>query len=147
MNKLFTNWTNEDFTWTWNNQSYTFKANSSVELEDAGVANHFAKHLAQRELLKDNLPADDPSIGSLIAKCFGGEEIPHIINEQDLEMNPELEGKVELGEEITIPVKEIDQGAKEVDVEIIEDKEEAPKKEVKKAPVKKAVKKNVKFEE
>lgn len=146
MNKLFTNWTNEDFTWTWNNQSYTFKANSSVELEDAGVANHFAKHLAQRELLKANLSTDDPTLESLIAKCFGG-EFSHTINEEDLKMNPELEGKVEIGEEITIPVKEIEPGVKEVDVEIIEDKKEASKKEVKKAPVKKVAKKNAKFEE
>ena len=47
----FTNFSNEDFTWTLNKISYTFPAHS-VKFMEIGVANHFAKHLVNRELLK-----------------------------------------------------------------------------------------------
>lgn len=64
---LFVNWTNETFSgkpyknkkgdWQtdehckWNGQPYTFKPGEKMYLE-GGVANHFAKHLAKREIAK-----------------------------------------------------------------------------------------------
>lgn len=51
MNKtvLFTNWSNEDFTYTYASEPYDFPVGKSVYLPDY-LALHFAKHLANREL-------------------------------------------------------------------------------------------------
>lgn len=47
----FLNFTNEDFTWNWDNVPFTFKAGESKRMESS-QAKHFAKHLTNRELLK-----------------------------------------------------------------------------------------------
>lgn len=49
----FTNWTTEDFTWTWAKVPYTFEAGKSYTIFDY-LARHFAKHLAERELNQQN---------------------------------------------------------------------------------------------
>lgn len=51
MNKtvLFTNWSNEDFSYNYANEPYEFPAGKQVYLPDY-LAYHFAKHLANREL-------------------------------------------------------------------------------------------------
>jgi hypothetical protein len=48
---LFTNWSNEPFTHTWDKESFTFQPGQSIYLQDY-LAKHFAKHLANRELMK-----------------------------------------------------------------------------------------------
>lgn len=48
---LFTNFTNEDFTGYWDGKAKVFKAGQSVYMPDY-LAEHFAKHLTNRELLK-----------------------------------------------------------------------------------------------
>lgn len=45
----FTNYSSEDFTHTWDSVEYPFPAGKSQMLE-SGLALHFAKHLAVREL-------------------------------------------------------------------------------------------------
>ena len=67
----FSNWTAEDFTYTWAKEAYTFKANSITALP-AYLANHFANHLADRELNKENIPTDNPKKQVYVDKCFGG---------------------------------------------------------------------------
>lgn len=47
----FCNYTNEDFTWKFDGIPYTFKAGTTMFLEDF-KAQHFAKHLIDRELNK-----------------------------------------------------------------------------------------------
>jgi len=47
----FHNFTNEDFTWKWDGVAYTFKAGSTMFLENY-KAEHFAQHLVDRELNK-----------------------------------------------------------------------------------------------
>lgn len=47
----FTNFSNEDFTWTWNKIPYKFPAGQFRFMETL-LAEHFAKHLINRELLK-----------------------------------------------------------------------------------------------
>jgi len=47
----FTNYSSEDFTHTWDSVKYPFPAGKSTMLE-SGLALHFAKHLAVRELNK-----------------------------------------------------------------------------------------------
>ena len=49
--KTFTNYSNEDFSHKWDGDDYDFPASQSMMLE-AGLALHFAKHLAVRELNK-----------------------------------------------------------------------------------------------
>lgn len=49
----FTNWTDEDFTWTWGKVPYTVNAHETVTYED-WLARHMAKHLAERELNREN---------------------------------------------------------------------------------------------
>lgn len=87
-NVLFTNWTNEDFTYTWDKVPYTFKAGSSQYLP-AYLAEHFASHLTDREMLKkDNtltpeqrkqftnlvLEPEAQARQILMEKCFKREE-------------------------------------------------------------------------
>lgn len=47
----FKNWSDEDFTYSFDNQDFTFKTGKTYVLP-VGAANHYAKHLAERELLK-----------------------------------------------------------------------------------------------
>lgn len=49
----FTNWTEEDFTHTWDRVPYTVKAHETIVLQD-WLASHLAKHLAERELNREN---------------------------------------------------------------------------------------------
>lgn len=62
----FFNWTDEDFTYSWAGINYTFRAGEVVEdvahgaggsrlLLEPGHINHFAKHLADREMNKQNI--------------------------------------------------------------------------------------------
>lgn len=48
---LFTNFSNEDFTGYWDGKGKTFKAGQSMYMPDY-LAQHFAKHLTNRELLR-----------------------------------------------------------------------------------------------
>lgn len=50
----FCNYTKEDFTWKYDGIPYTFKAGTTMFLEDF-KASHFAKHLIDRELNKANV--------------------------------------------------------------------------------------------
>jgi len=50
----FCNYTDEDFTWKFDGIAYTFKAGTTMFLEDF-KAHHFAKHLIDRELNKANV--------------------------------------------------------------------------------------------
>lgn len=47
----FTNFSKEDFTWTWNKIPYKFPA-GEFRFMETNLAEHFAKHLINRELLK-----------------------------------------------------------------------------------------------
>lgn len=53
----FTNFSDEDFTWTWNKVPYTFRK-GGVKFMETGIAHHFAKHLINRELLKRGRESD-----------------------------------------------------------------------------------------
>ena len=78
--QIFINWTEEDFTHTWDGKEYAFPAGSSNIMEDA-LAIHFAKHLADRELNKEgketgvfdaDKPLETSSLkGQYMAKALG----------------------------------------------------------------------------
>ena len=61
---LFTNWTQEDFVCKWGGNPFTFKARTSEWISvgtrehNLGLAKHFAKHLTDRELNRQNVPTD-----------------------------------------------------------------------------------------
>lgn len=73
---LFTNWSGADFTHKWNGQDWSFKAGQSIMLQSY-LANHFAKHLAEREMEKANVPplTRRAMASEFISRCFSGEEV------------------------------------------------------------------------
>jgi len=66
---VFFNWTEEDFTYRWDSVEYTFESGQSMMLEE-GIALHFAKHLANRELNKQGKLMTSNLVTELMAKCF-----------------------------------------------------------------------------
>ena len=66
---LFVNWTNEDFTWDWDGSPTTIKAGDSIYFE-AWKAQHFAKHLTDREMNKKGILTNDPRRTDFYSKCF-----------------------------------------------------------------------------
>jgi len=73
---LFTNWTQEDFICKWGGNPFTFKARTSEWISvgthdhNLGLAKHFAKHLTDRELNKQNVPTDNFSREEFEKNCF-----------------------------------------------------------------------------
>lgn len=73
--KQFHNFTGTDFTWKWDGIPYTFKAGQTMFLEDF-KAEHFAKHLIDRELNVMGLPTNDMVTRKrLEGKCFPSDEV------------------------------------------------------------------------
>lgn len=66
---LFTNYTDRDFTWTWDSEEYLFKAHQSVMLP-AHLANHFTKHLVDREMQLKGLTVNHFSRKDFVKKCL-----------------------------------------------------------------------------
>jgi hypothetical protein len=83
----FTNWTDETFSHKWNSVEYTFKPGESTQLQDY-LANHFANHLAQREINKLNLLMSDRRFKEFYDRCFSEEPIV-AETEEKLEMKIE----------------------------------------------------------
>ena len=81
---LFKNWTNEDFTHTWDGVEYTFKAGQAM-LIDEGLALHFAKHLANREINRKNKPINDPQFKEFFDNCLDTNESVEAKDEKSLE--------------------------------------------------------------
>jgi hypothetical protein len=73
----FLNWTNEDFSWTWDSVKYDFKAHTSTLMEE-WKSKHFAKHLTDRELLRAGYQVNDFRRPEFLAKALpeGGIEAP-----------------------------------------------------------------------
>jgi len=65
----FVNFSDEDFTYTWDGHPMSFKAKEAKEIEEY-LAIHFAKHLVNREMNKRNLRTDHFSRQEFIEKCF-----------------------------------------------------------------------------
>jgi DNA polymerase III alpha subunit (gram-positive type) len=66
---MFRNWTNEDFTHTWDNVPYTFPAGASMMMED-WKCEHFAYHLAHREVQKAGREGHPDTLKEFIKKCI-----------------------------------------------------------------------------
>jgi len=89
--KQFHNFTTADFTWKWDGVPYTFKAGVTMFLEDY-KADHFAKHLIDRELNEMGQPTNSPLRNGLEAQCFPSDEV--ITPLEALQVNKQVEPKV-----------------------------------------------------
>lgn len=70
----FKNFTDTDFTHSFDSVPYTFKAGQTIYLEEF-KAKHFAKHLVNRELNAKNIATNNLSErAKLEAQCFPSEE-------------------------------------------------------------------------
>ena len=71
----FKNFTDEDFVWKFDGVPFEFKAGQEIFLEDY-KAEHFAKHLVDREINKTGKRTDYlPLREELMAKCFPSDEV------------------------------------------------------------------------
>lgn len=74
---LFLNWSSEKFVGEWDSNKYPFEPGESKWFEE-GIARHFAKHLANRELNRDgkeydmspSVPKDNPVFMSYFEKAL-----------------------------------------------------------------------------
>lgn len=97
--KRFTNFSNEDFIGVWNKEQFKFKAGETMLLQGY-LADHFAKHLIDRELGKLGIPVDRKDEREKMLKLAMGE----------IEIKAESEVKLEaamLNEEVKEEVKEV----------------------------------------
>jgi hypothetical protein len=71
----FKNWTDSEFEWKFNGIPHVFPAGMEIYMEE-DKANHFAKHLVDREMNKLNIKTDNVGQrGVLTAKCFPSDEV------------------------------------------------------------------------
>lgn len=63
----FFNWTDEKFTYPWNNEPYEFAPKQRM-LFPEGIAWHFAKHLAEHHYNKDNVAYNLAQLAETIEK-------------------------------------------------------------------------------
>lgn len=92
--KKFKNWSDEAFAWKYDGIEYNFPAGVEMFLESP-KADHFAKHLVDRELNKIGKPTNSPLREELTAKCFPTDEV--ISPEQALQINEEVKAKAKKG--------------------------------------------------
>lgn len=91
--RQFRNFTSEDFTWKFGGMAYTFKAGQTMFLEDY-KADHFAKHLVDRELNKLNIPTNmEAKRIELTAKCFPSDEVVTPIEALNIEEGKKVVSK------------------------------------------------------
>ena len=92
----FRNWTDRDFTWSYDSTPYSFKAGEELYLEDF-KAQHFAKHLTDRELNKMGIPTNNVlKQQELERKCFVSPEPISVEKAVDIEAKKkEVKPKVE----------------------------------------------------
>lgn len=102
---VFKNWSSETFSWTWDGVAYTFKPGLEMYMQDY-LANHFAKHLADREMIRSGMDLNyrtRPERQAFIEKCFPV-ETPVIV--QDDETQAEVENMNRNADvEVAVPPK------------------------------------------
>lgn len=143
----FTNFSDEDFTHTWNNIPYTFKA-GTVKFMESGLANHFAKHFINRELLKrgrENDTSPKPNTDGKIENPFFMELYHRCIEPVSMEEGPtdqtkleadalDMDMKAKIGEDmhsnLEAPAKEKNKGKDKNKAETKKPKEEKEFEEV-----------------
>lgn len=79
--KTFKNWSKEDFTCSWDGNPTTVKKGRLMPMEDF-LADHFAKHLVDRELQKEGLPLLGDDRDEMLKKCFVEATIEETVTEK-----------------------------------------------------------------
>lgn len=87
---IFTNFSNEPYTGSWNGKLRKFESGESQPMPDY-LARHFAKHLTNRELLKlgherstsPKFPEQVPQFMDLFNQAYTPEEDTEFVGEQD----------------------------------------------------------------
>lgn len=79
--KYFKNWSSEDFVGKWDGVERVIKAGKIEPVEDY-LAEHFAKHLTDRELFKANLPLVCGKRDEFYEKCFADVEVKETVTEK-----------------------------------------------------------------
>ena len=83
----FTNFSEEDFVGVWNGEEFLIKKGESILLQDF-LAEHFAKHLVDRELNKKKLPTSlVQHRNPLMALCLGNVKVEA---ESDLKLEQKM---------------------------------------------------------
>lgn len=102
----FKNFSNEDFTHAYDSVPYTFKAGSEMFLEDF-KAQHFAKHLVDRELNRLNLLTSDRlKRKELETLCFPADEV--VTPVEALNLNKKVEVKAKKGKKVEKEFEDLD---------------------------------------
>jgi acyl CoA:acetate/3-ketoacid CoA transferase alpha subunit len=74
--KKFTNFTDKDFTHSFDGVPYTFKAGETIMLEDF-KADHFAKHLVDQQMNDLRMVTSNVvERTKLLARCFQDQDVP-----------------------------------------------------------------------
>lgn len=104
---MFTNFTDREFTARWNGRKYTFGPGQSKGGLQAGIAVHFARCLANEELLKNgskqaiaSMSPKKPFDHPLFMECFNK---AYRVEHEGMEVDPET-GMPTSGESGTAPV-------------------------------------------
>lgn len=97
----FKNFSNEDFTGIWDKKEYKFKPGESLILPDY-LAIHFAKHLVDRELTKQDKPINSQNArDEMASKCLtdigvsGNDDVELEVAMLNADDKPEEEDKKE----------------------------------------------------
>lgn len=96
--KVFVNFSEEAFVGVYGGVEYPFQSGESMMLQDY-LADHFAKHLVDRELQKQGKLVNDSSRPELLKKCFGERTLSEV-SEEKLEaelLNEKVEIKKKAG--------------------------------------------------
>jgi len=79
--KKFKNYSEDDFIYSFDGVPHTFKKGMEIFLEDY-KAEHFAKHLVDREMNRMNVLTNNMSVrAELLTKCFPTDEVAPTISE------------------------------------------------------------------
>ena len=91
--KKFKNFTDKDFTYSFDSVPYTFKAGQEIFLEDY-KADHFAKHLVDREMNKlGQITSNQKQREALLVQCFPTDEAVSVAEALNIEETKKEKGK------------------------------------------------------
>jgi len=102
---LFVNWTDEDFTGMWGKEDYRIARGQKIYFPRY-LADHFAKHLVDREMNKAKLATDHHTRPEFMAKCFSD----IISSEGNSSLKTDVENfnrNTELKKELTSDIKPV----------------------------------------
>lgn len=106
--KKFRNFSKEDFTWKWDGVVYTFKAGQEIYMEDY-KADHFAKHLIDRELTRQNIQTNHHGERAKLALlCFPPDEVVSVAEAIDIEAKKEESIRTEVKAKRGRPSKKVE---------------------------------------